>query len=449
MNLNDLFEGTGLSPETLASYKEKAGAEATAADKAGDFKKGNKRFSGIVKATKKQFANDEKGIKESVDNLNDDDWYEISADTKSIVGTLNQRPQGAVMGRPVKLPNGNYAIKGMQAKHMGLTRGVAEGSGLNANESWAQKVFDDNPNIETEDEILNHAYAVIKAEVGNKTARYLLNYDEDFPSDLVSSYRWMQKNKQGVAEGNFDDANRDIANIQMHKLTKTHTSDCGYRYGHDCDCGGTVTHASDCGYKYGHDCDCGLAKSKGVAEGLSKRDQKDVAAIKSAIERLQAQLKQPNVDKSDIQARIAHETKRLALYKQGVAEGVAETLPLNDAVKVLRQYGADYFKTTSNELHFYKNGKPFSVDLVMNPDATRSASLSSLNSATRGLKGQGVAEATVTKKSQPYNDPNWAKKLPNEKLDAIAGPRYKKDKKEQGVTEGQSDLDAIKRFLAK
>jgi len=59
---------------------------------------------------------------------------------------------------------------------------------------------------------------------------------------------------------------------------------------------------------------------QGVAEGLSKRDQKDVAAIKAAIERLQAQLKQPNADKAAIQASIAHEKKRLALYGQGVAE---------------------------------------------------------------------------------------------------------------------------------
>jgi len=62
---------------------------------------------------------------------------------------------------------------------------------------------------------------------------------------------------------------------------------------------------------------------QGVAEGLSKRDQKDVAAIKAAIERLQAQLKQPNADKAAIQQSIAHEQKRLALYKEGVAEGSA------------------------------------------------------------------------------------------------------------------------------
>ena len=47
-----------VSTELLASYKKKASEDATAADKKGDFKRGDKRFSGIVKATKKQFAND-------------------------------------------------------------------------------------------------------------------------------------------------------------------------------------------------------------------------------------------------------------------------------------------------------------------------------------------------------------------------------------------------------
>ena len=53
-----------LSPATLSSYKEKAGKQATAADKAGNFDKGHKRFKGIVKATNKQFANDAKQVNE-------------------------------------------------------------------------------------------------------------------------------------------------------------------------------------------------------------------------------------------------------------------------------------------------------------------------------------------------------------------------------------------------
>lgn len=49
-----------LSNEKLAKYKTAAAADAKKADSEGDYKRGDKRFSGIVKATKKQFANDEK-----------------------------------------------------------------------------------------------------------------------------------------------------------------------------------------------------------------------------------------------------------------------------------------------------------------------------------------------------------------------------------------------------
>ena len=47
-----------LSNEKLAQYKSAAGRSATAADRAGNYELGNKRFRGIVKATNKQFAND-------------------------------------------------------------------------------------------------------------------------------------------------------------------------------------------------------------------------------------------------------------------------------------------------------------------------------------------------------------------------------------------------------
>jgi hypothetical protein len=47
-----------VSNELLGRYKKAASADASKADSQGNFEKGNKRFSGIVKATKKQFAND-------------------------------------------------------------------------------------------------------------------------------------------------------------------------------------------------------------------------------------------------------------------------------------------------------------------------------------------------------------------------------------------------------
>lgn len=49
-----------ISTKKLGDYKKAAGAQASAADKAGDTAKANKRFSGIIKATKKQFDNETK-----------------------------------------------------------------------------------------------------------------------------------------------------------------------------------------------------------------------------------------------------------------------------------------------------------------------------------------------------------------------------------------------------
>jgi hypothetical protein len=56
-----------LSSELLGRYKKAAGEQASAADKAGDYEKGNKRFKGINKATMKQFNNDLK--KEEVEPI--------------------------------------------------------------------------------------------------------------------------------------------------------------------------------------------------------------------------------------------------------------------------------------------------------------------------------------------------------------------------------------------
>ena len=87
-----------LSNELLGNYKKKAGEQASAADKAGDFKKGNKRFSGIVRATKKQFANDIK--EETLDELNKDTLKsylnkstEIRKDSKSELKDIEKRPE--------------------------------------------------------------------------------------------------------------------------------------------------------------------------------------------------------------------------------------------------------------------------------------------------------------------------------------------------------------------
>jgi LysM repeat protein len=66
-NLSKIAAGqiNELSTNKLAQYKTAAAKDAKEADKAGDFERGNKRFHGIVQATKKQFDNDAKKVDES------------------------------------------------------------------------------------------------------------------------------------------------------------------------------------------------------------------------------------------------------------------------------------------------------------------------------------------------------------------------------------------------
>lgn len=71
---DDVFEEEELdevSNEVLTKYKTAAGKSASDADKRGDYATGNKRFSGIVKATKKQFSNDAKKATNEDEIFND------------------------------------------------------------------------------------------------------------------------------------------------------------------------------------------------------------------------------------------------------------------------------------------------------------------------------------------------------------------------------------------
>jgi hypothetical protein len=58
--------------------------------------------------------------------------------------------------------------------------------------SLAEKVFEINPNIESENELLGVGYDHMRKESGFKSARYYFCYHEDFPADFVNEYRDMQ-----------------------------------------------------------------------------------------------------------------------------------------------------------------------------------------------------------------------------------------------------------------
>lgn len=57
----------------------------------------------------------------------------------------------------------------------------------------AEQIFKANPSIKSEDEVLGQGFDCIRAESGLRAARYYIWYHEDYPSDLVSEYFWLQR----------------------------------------------------------------------------------------------------------------------------------------------------------------------------------------------------------------------------------------------------------------
>ena len=69
--MDDILE---LSNDLLARYKKKASAASSQADREGNTSLANKRFKGVMKATKKQFANDSK-LRSEETSMSDVDFY--------------------------------------------------------------------------------------------------------------------------------------------------------------------------------------------------------------------------------------------------------------------------------------------------------------------------------------------------------------------------------------
>jgi hypothetical protein len=77
--------------------------------------------------------------------------------------------------------------------------GVAEAQSQYYYEKLADEVFALDPDLDTSgraDAVLNAAFPLIVRDLGSKKrANNLLNYDEDFPSDFVSAYGELQRNR--------------------------------------------------------------------------------------------------------------------------------------------------------------------------------------------------------------------------------------------------------------
>jgi hypothetical protein len=75
--------------------------------------------------------------------------------------------------------------------------------------SMAQELYKSNPDLDSEDDILNAGFAIMKQRDGAKAARYYFSYDEDFPSDFISEYKWLQRQEHDVGEDLTMERDRD------------------------------------------------------------------------------------------------------------------------------------------------------------------------------------------------------------------------------------------------
>jgi len=62
--------------------------------------------------------------------------------------------------------------------------------------SFAKDVFTANPDLKTDDAVLDLGFETVKKAQGLQAAKYYFWYDEDFPADLVSEYFWLQQQKE-------------------------------------------------------------------------------------------------------------------------------------------------------------------------------------------------------------------------------------------------------------
>jgi hypothetical protein len=83
-----------------------------------------------------------------------------------------------------------------------------EGESQHSDVSIAQDVYAENPDLDSEDDILNAAFPhVVKMMGGSKKrANYMFNYDEDFPGEMISAYKWLQRQAHDVGEATGRDA---------------------------------------------------------------------------------------------------------------------------------------------------------------------------------------------------------------------------------------------------
>ena len=213
-----------LSTDLLTRYKKKAAVQASAADKAGDYNKGNKRFSGIIKATKKQLGNDMK--KEEVEQVKEGAKEDAAELLGGPVKTKPKMPPGK------RSPGSRYvrglARKAMKAgmkkeeveqidelKKSTLASYVGKAAGRLAAASRLQRDFEKDGNTALAGEFEQSAQ---KKKVGiqkaaNKLAKEEVEQVDELSTPTMSSYV-----KKVGAENKFTKKRVDGLNLALNKI---------------------------------------------------------------------------------------------------------------------------------------------------------------------------------------------------------------------------------------
>jgi hypothetical protein len=148
-----------------------------------------------------------KGVRAVKYNKKPQTTIEPPKPTNPVAKNANAAIGGGAAGAHKNEKKASQSVRGQKHKNAEM----AEGSEFGAYyyEKVAQEIFNNREDISSEDEVLNQAYKIVANDRGQKSARYMFNYDEDFPSDLVSAYFWLQKNQQDVEEG-YGSRNPDL-----------------------------------------------------------------------------------------------------------------------------------------------------------------------------------------------------------------------------------------------
>ena len=181
MKIKDLIEGLGYKPGNPGAYDADVRASQTGMGRGPDHR-----------GLGQELAHERNNYAVAIDGRT----WKIFADqsqAQNIARSLQAKGKNATVH-----PTGKNPSESME-----------EGFGSNYAEQLAQKMFDQNPNLENEDDMLKAGYAIAKQELGNRANGVFR--DDDFASDLISAYNWVKEEDDYYGLPNRDGSNEDVA----------------------------------------------------------------------------------------------------------------------------------------------------------------------------------------------------------------------------------------------